>query len=43
MPSTFIGGYIGDKYEPKFLKIKGYVAAFGAFISCFFIVICYMF
>jgi MFS family permease len=41
MPSTFIGGYIGDKYEHKFLKIKGYVAAFGALTSCIFIIICY--
>ena len=42
MPSSFIGGYIGDKYEKRFPYIKGYVAAFGALFSCVFIVICFI-
>lgn len=42
MPATFIGGYVGDVLESKFLPIKGYVGAFGALFSCIFIVVIYI-
>jgi len=42
MPSSFIGGWIGDRYEKRFNPIKGYVAAFGALISCIFVVLCFI-
>jgi hypothetical protein len=42
IPSCFIGGYLGDKYESKFPPIKGYIPGFGALISCLFFFICYI-
>jgi hypothetical protein len=42
VPSTFLGGYIADKYSAKYPRIKGYLAAGGALISSAFIVVCYM-
>jgi len=41
IPSTFIGGYLGDKYEPVFPKAKGYISGFGALSSCIFIIMTY--
>lgn len=43
MPSTFIGGFLGDKLEPKFYPIKGYIGAFGALTSCIFIYFVYIY
>lgn len=34
-----IGGWICDKYEPKYPRIKGIVSALGAFIASFFVVL----
>ena len=36
-----MGGYITDKYEAKYPRIKGYISGFGALLSCVFIVITY--
>jgi MFS family permease len=33
LPGCVVGAYIGDKYEKKTYLIKGYVAAFGVFVS----------
>lgn len=38
VPSELIGGYIADKYEPTFPRIKGYLSAGGAAIGSIFIV-----
>ena len=37
-----IGGYIGDKYEPRFPKVKGYISAGGAAIGSIFIVLTFL-
>jgi len=40
--SCYIGAYIGDKFEHKFKKIKGYTAAIGPSIGCVFLFACYI-
>lgn len=42
MPSSFIGGYLGDRYEKRFGQAKAYISGIGALSSCVFIVICFM-
>jgi hypothetical protein len=42
VPSELIGGYIGDKYEPKIPGIKGYLSAGGAAIGSIFIVFTFL-
>lgn len=39
--SSFLGGWISDKYEYKYPRIKGIVAAVGSIASIPFIVITY--
>jgi hypothetical protein len=38
VPSELIGGFICDKYEPKYYGIKGIVSAAGAFLGSIFII-----
>lgn len=38
IPAELMGGYLSDKYEQRFPKIKAYIAGFGALTSCIFIV-----
>lgn len=40
--SCFIGALIGDKFEHKFRKIKGFVAGVGGLIGSVFIAICFL-
>lgn len=42
MPSSFLGGYLGDKFEGKYPQAKAYISGTGALSSCIFIVICFM-
>lgn len=42
VPSELIGGYICDKYEPKYPSIKGFISATGAFIGAIFIVFTFL-
>jgi len=42
LPSSFLGGYIADKFEDRYPSIKGIIAGFGALAACPFIVITYI-
>ena len=42
VPSELIGGYICDKYEPAYPKIKGYISAGGAALGSIFIVFTFL-
>ena len=42
VPSELIGGYIGDKYEPEFPMVKGYLSAGGAALGSIFIVFTFL-
>ena len=42
VPSELIGGYLCDKYEPKYPYIKGYLSATGAFLGGIFIVFTFL-
>jgi hypothetical protein len=41
LPSSFIGGYISDKYETRYPNIKGLIAGLGALAATPFIAITY--
>lgn len=38
IPSEFIGGYVGDRWEPSYPRIKGHISAAGAGVASIFIV-----
>lgn len=42
IPSEIIGGYICDKYEAQYPKVKGHVSAAGAALASIFIVLTFM-
>ena len=41
--SSYMGGYISDKFEPRIPPIKGYVSAIGALCSVPFIILTFSF
>lgn len=41
LTSSYVGGYISDKYEDRYPRIKGQLSGFGALASTIFIVITY--
>ena len=41
LTSSYMGGWITDKYESKYPRIKGYISGLGALVSTIFIVITY--
>jgi len=42
VPSELIGGYICDKYERTYPKVKGHLSALGAALGSIFIVLTFM-
>ena len=40
--SSFMGGYISDKLEPRIPEIKGYVSGIGALLSTPFIALTFV-
>jgi sugar phosphate permease len=42
IPSELLGGYICDKYEPKYPSIKGFISAAGAFLGSICIIFCFL-
>jgi len=42
VPSELIGGYVCDKYEPRYPAIKGNVSAAGAFLGSIFIILTFL-
>ncbi len=46
IPSSFIGGYLGDYFESekggKRLYMKGYISGYGALIASVFVAMCYV-
>ena len=42
IPSELIGGWICDKYEKEYPKVKGHVSALGAGVGSLFIVLTFM-
>mmetsp|Transcript_42203 Transcript_42203/g.40433 ORF Transcript_42203/g.40433 Transcript_42203/m.40433 type:complete len:104 (+) Transcript_42203:100-411(+) len=42
MPACYLGGLLGDKLEPKFKPVKGYLIGVGALIACIFLFTCYI-
>ena len=36
VPSELIGGYLSDKYEDTYPRVKGHVSAAGAFLASIF-------
>lgn len=41
LTSSYMGGYITDKYEDRYPRIKGQISGYGALTSTIFIVITY--
>lgn len=41
LTSSYLGGFVSDKYENSYPRIKGYISGFGALVSCVFIVVTY--
>eukprot|EP00347_Sterkiella_histriomuscorum_P006068 403354189 len=41
LTSSYTGGWITDKYEDRYPRIKGYISGFGALVSCVFIILTY--
>ena len=46
MPSSYIGGLLGDYFESdkggKKLYSKGFISGLGALIACIFVATCYL-
>jgi len=42
IPGSYLGGHYGDVLEPKYPRIKGYIAGFGALSALPFIWLCYL-
>ena len=42
MIGIFLGGYLGDRLEKKYPKVKGYLAAIGITLSLPLIIICFV-
>jgi MFS family permease len=46
VPSTFIGGYLGDYFESekggKKFYMKGYISGIGALTACIFVPTCFL-
>lgn len=42
LPSSFMGGWLSDKYESRYPNIKGLIAGVGALAATPFIVITYI-
>ena len=46
IPSTFLGGYLGDYFESekggKKFYMKGYISGLGALIACIFVPTCFL-
>lgn len=42
IPSCFLGGFIGDKFEPKFGPMKGYIAGIGALLAGIPVFVCFI-
>jgi sugar phosphate permease len=41
LTSSYAGGWVTDKYEDRYPRIKGYISGLGALTSCIFIVVTY--
>jgi hypothetical protein len=41
LPSSYIGGWLSDKYEAKYPKIKGQLSGLGALAAVPFILVTY--
>ncbi len=41
LSSSYMGGWLTDKFEGRYPRIKGYISGYGALTSCIFIIITY--
>jgi hypothetical protein len=46
IPSSYIGGFLGDYFESdkggKKFYLKGYISGFGILTSCIFVATCFL-
>jgi len=42
LPASFLGGYLGDKFEDKIPNVKGLIAGLGALAATPFIIVTFI-